>query len=205
MEDHWLYLITAAAAYLIGSLNGSLLASRLLLRDDIRKHGSGNAGATNVLRTYGTKWTLAVLLWDVGRGVLAMWLGRLLLPETGYGMLLAGFFVIIGHVFPLYFGFRGGKGVITACAVMFALDWQVASVALGLFVLIVILTRYVSLGSICAVTTLPVLGLLFDGRDWSAVGTYAAVAALVIFLHKDNIKRLLTGTENKFSVRKNSS
>lgn len=204
MNDIIAYIVIAAAAYLIGSLNGSLLSSRFIMRDDIRKHGSGNAGATNVLRTYGVKWTLAVLAWDVGRGVLAMWLGRCFLPEPGYGMIAAGLFVIIGHVYPLYFGFRGGKGVLTACAVMFALDWQVASIALALFILLVVCTRYVSLGSICAVFILPFLGVLF-GREWEAVAMYAAVAALSIFLHRENIKRLLNGTENRFSYKKGKS
>jgi glycerol-3-phosphate acyltransferase PlsY len=198
MEDWLLIAAVAVSAYLIGSLNGSLLMSRLILRDDIRKHGSGNAGATNVLRTYGKKWTLIVVLWDVGRGVFAMWLGLNLLRETGYGVLIAGFFVIIGHVYPLYFRFKGGKGVITTCAVLYALDWQIASIALGLFIIIVIFTRYVSLGSVIAVFTLPFLGMLF-GRDWEVVVMYATVAVLVAILHKDNIKRLLNGTENKFS------
>jgi glycerol-3-phosphate acyltransferase PlsY len=193
----------AAAAYLIGSLNGSLLTSRFLLRDDIRKHGSGNAGATNVLRTYGVKWTVIVLLWDVGRGVLAMWLGLWLLPG-GHGGLLAGFFIIIGHVFPVYFGFRGGKGVITACVMMFVLDWQIASIALGLFILIILITRLVSLGSICAVFTLPFLGFLL-AREWPAIGMYAAVAVLIIFLHRGNIKRLMNRTERKFSYKKSTS
>jgi glycerol-3-phosphate acyltransferase PlsY len=201
MNNHMMYIIIAAAAYLIGSLNGSLLMSRILLRDDIRKHGSGNAGATNVLRTYGKKWTLAVLAWDVGRGVMAMWLGRFFLPEPGYGMLAAGFFVILGHVYPLYFGFRGGKGVLTTCVVMFALDWKIAAIALSLFILIVICTRYVSLGSICAVIILPVLEILM-GRNWTAAGIYTALAVLVIILHMGNIKRLLNKTESKFSFRR---
>ena len=187
----------AAAAYLLGSLNGSLVTSRLVWRDDIRRHGSGNAGATNVLRTHGAKWTAAVSLWDVGKGVLAVWTGRWLLPDHAYAALLAGFFVIIGHVFPLFFKFKGGKGVITACAVFFTLDWQTAAVALGLFFLILLITRFLSLGSICAVLTLPFLGLLF-GRGPAAVAMYAATALLVVLLHRANIKRIVSGTEHKF-------
>ncbi|MDR0324855.1 MAG: glycerol-3-phosphate 1-O-acyltransferase PlsY [Oscillospiraceae bacterium] len=211
MEQLW-YLVIAAAAYLIGSLNGSLLSSRLFWRDDIRRHGSGNAGATNVLRTHGVKWTAAVSAWDVGKGILAVWVGRWLVPAMRhspealedtlrYAALLAGFFVIAGHVFPLFFKFKGGKGVITACAVFFTLDWQVASLALGLFMLILIFTRFLSLGSVCAVFTLPLLGLLF-GRGWADIAMYAVTAALVIFLHRENIKRLLRGTENKFPRNK---
>lgn len=201
MENLWRILLTTAAAYFIGSLNGSLMMSRFLLRDDIRKHGSGNAGATNVLRTYGIKWTVLVSIWDIGKGILAVLLGVWLLPD-GYGGLIAGFCVIVGHVFPIMFGFKGGKGVFTALAVFLTVDWKTAVIALGLFLLVVILTRYISLGSICAVITLPILGLLFQ-RSWAAVVMYAAVAVLVTFLHRANIKRLLNGTENKFPRNKN--
>ena len=150
MDMILLYGGIAIAAYLIGSLNGSLLSSRLFWRDDIRKYGSGNAGATNVLRTYGVKWTVLVSLWDIGKGVLAVWIGRWILPESAHAALLAGLAVIIGHVLPLFFKFKGGKGVFTSLAVFIAWDWQVASIALGVFLLVVLLTRFVSLGSICA-------------------------------------------------------
>ncbi|MCL2003583.1 MAG: glycerol-3-phosphate 1-O-acyltransferase PlsY [Oscillospiraceae bacterium] len=203
MSLFWIYFLSAAAAYLVGSLNGPLLASRGFLRDDIRKHGSGNAGATNVLRTYGVGWTAAVAVWDLGKGVAAIVLSQQLLPasEARYIMLLAGFFVITGHVFPFFFHFKGGKGVMTACAVMFTLDWQVASIALGLFLLLVVTARFVSLGSVCGVLSLPFLGLWF-GRGLPDVGMYAAVAALIILVHRDNLKRLLKGTENRFSVKR---
>jgi glycerol-3-phosphate acyltransferase PlsY len=194
--------IAALAAYLLGSLNGALLMSGLLLGDDIRKHGSGNAGATNVLRTYGVRYTLPVAVWDVGKGVLAVLLGSRILPEEYYGGLIVGFFVILGHVFPIFFGFRGGKGVFTSCAVLFALDWQTAAVALGLFAVIVVITRYVSLGSVCAMLTLPALGALFC-RGAPVIAMYAATGMLVILLHRANIKRLLAGTESKFSRKKN--
>lgn len=201
MDMILLYGGIAIAAYLIGSLNGSLLSSRLFWRDDIRKYGSGNAGATNVLRTYGVKWTVLVSLWDIGKGVLAVWIGRWILPESAHAALLAGLAVIIGHVLPLFFKFKGGKGVFTSLAVFIAWDWQVASIALGVFLLVVLLTRFVSLGSICAGVTLPFLGLLFD-RGWDFVLTYAAVMLLLIVLHRENIKRLLKGTENKFGYKK---
>jgi len=202
MADFIIYSgIAALAAYLLGSLNGALLMSRFLLGDDIRKHGSGNAGATNVLRTYGVKWSILVSVWDVSKGVLAVLLGSRLIPEEYYGGLIVGFFVILGHVFPIFFGFRGGKGVITSCAVLFALDWQTAAIALGLFMVIVVITRYVSLGSVCAMLTLPALGALFN-RGVPLIMMYAALAVLVILLHRANIKRLFAGTENKFGKKK---
>jgi glycerol-3-phosphate acyltransferase PlsY len=204
-------ILIAASAYLIGSLNGSLLASRAFLRDDIRKHGSGNAGATNVLRTYGVKWTIIVSVWDVGKGVLAVWIGQWLLPQMGFdwntsraAVLLAGFCVITGHVFPVFFRFKGGKGVLTACAVFFTLDLQVASIAFGVFLVFLLLSRYLSLGSIAAVFTLPFLGLLFQ-RGWLTVAVYGAMGILIIILHRANIKRLLSGTENKFPRNKTAA
>ncbi|MDR1692851.1 MAG: glycerol-3-phosphate 1-O-acyltransferase PlsY [Oscillospiraceae bacterium] len=207
MADIWRFLLAAVTAYLVGSLNGSLLLSRAFLRDDIRRHGSGNAGATNVLRTYGVKWTVLVSLWDVGKGVLAVWLGQWILPGYGFSsftrsaVLLAGFCVIAGHVFPVFFGFKGGKGVITACAVFFTLDWQVALISFGVFLLLLLLTRFLSLGSVAAVFTLPILGALF-GREWLEIGMYGAVGVLIIILHRENIKRLLRGTENRFPKNK---
>ena len=128
--------IGAVISYLLGSLNGSLLLSKLILKDDIRRHGSGNAGATNVLRTYGKGWTVLVSLWDMGKGALAVALGwglGLWIGGRDIGMIAAGFCVILGHVFPVFFKFKGGKGVATACAVLFALDWRVAAIALSLF------------------------------------------------------------------------
>jgi glycerol-3-phosphate acyltransferase PlsY len=213
MTDLWIYGAVAAAAYLIGSLNGSLMASRWLMRDDIRNHGSGNAGATNVLRTYGIKWTVAVALWDIGKGVLAVHLASLFAlcrfpsgellednPYAGYVMLAAGFFVIVGHVFPVFFKFKGGKGIFTACGVIFTLSWEVAAIALTLFLLVVLLTRYVSLGSIFGMVSLPVSAFFL--YDWVHVAAYAALTVLIVFLHRGNIKRLVTGTENKIGRKK---
>ncbi|MCL1806898.1 MAG: glycerol-3-phosphate 1-O-acyltransferase PlsY [Oscillospiraceae bacterium] len=211
MDPFWFTIAVAVGAYLLGSLNGSLISSRLFWRDDIRRHGSGNAGATNVLRTYGVKWTIAVALWDIGKGILAILLAAFLFVDGHEGLLAgsltaltAGVFVILGHVFPVFFKFKGGKGVFTSLAVFYTWDWQTASIAFGLFILIVLVTRYVSLGSVCAVITLPILGFVF-GRRWEAVAAYAAVMLLVIFLHRTNIKRLLNGTENKFGLKKKTT
>jgi glycerol-3-phosphate acyltransferase PlsY len=208
MGDFLIYSgIAALAAYLLGSLNGALLMSKALMGDDIRKHGSGNAGATNVLRTYGAKWTVIVSLWDIAKGVLAVLLANHLLPNKYFGGeilaggLIVGFFVAVGHIFPVFFGFKGGKGVLTSCAVFFAIDPVVASISLGFFFIIVVITRYISLGSVCAVAILPALGWLF-GRGVPAIAMYASVGLLIIILHRANIKRLLNGTESKFSKKK---
>ena len=193
----WLFVV-AIIGYLIGSLNGSLLLSKVFFKDDIRRHGSGNAGATNVLRVHGKKWTVLVSAWDMGKGALAVWLGSVLLNDIG--SMIAGLGVILGHVFPLYFGFKGGKGVITACMVMLMLDWQVACIALAFFFALVLWKRYISLGSIVAVVTLPVTSLIL-GRPVENVILCVIVMALITALHRANIKRLLSGTEHKFGEK----
>ncbi|MCL2083491.1 MAG: glycerol-3-phosphate 1-O-acyltransferase PlsY [Oscillospiraceae bacterium] len=211
----WMWLpAIIIMGYLIGSLNGSILLSKVFFKDDIRKHGSGNAGATNVLRVHGKKWTFLVSAWDMGKGALAVLLGRALsghyavmhtaltmgVGERYAGGIAAGIAVILGHVFPVWFGFRGGKGVITACMVMLMLDWKTACIALAFFFALVFWKRYISLGSIAAVITLPVTALLLR-RDLPFLVMCIFVMVLIIFLHKANIKRLLSGTENKFGKK----
>ncbi len=214
----FLLLIGMVGGYLLGGLNGSILLSKVFLKDDIRRHGSGNAGATNVLRSYGKGWTILVSLWDMGKGALAVWLGSFLLGGNlpavsaadsiwdGYSLqriccMASGLGVILGHVFPLFFGFRGGKGVFTALAVMLILDWQTACIALGFFFVTTLLTRYVSLGSMIAVFTLPFTALILKKSGEHMVMSIIVVA-LIVFLHKENIKRLLSGTENRFGEKK---
>lgn len=204
MPDYLYYPIAGLIGYLLGSLNGSLLVSHLIMKDDIRRHGSGNAGATNVLRTYGKGWTVAVSVWDMGKGALAMLCVWLLMNPAGLGEIgrvIAGIAVIIGHVFPVFFGFKGGKGVITACMVMLLLDWQTACIALAFFLTLVIITRYISLGSIVAVTVLPIAMLALN-RPIEKMIASLIILVLVLFLHRANIKRLLNGTENKFGSKK---
>ena len=230
MGDLLLLFLVAVVCYLIGSLNGSLLLSKLILKDDIRKHGSGNAGATNVLRTYGKVWTVAVSVWDMGKAALAMlsiWLVQYIFGGFIWGTfgmwvpsheslnsmlcllsvfevwapVTAGLFVIIGHILPVFFGFKGGKGVITACMVMLLLDWPVACIALAFFFALVFWKRYISLGSMVATAVLPVASLIL-GRDLPQLVFTTLIAVLAVFLHRENIKRLLNGTENKFGAKK---
>jgi len=212
------FVLPPVAGYLIGSLNGSILLSRIFMKDDIRKHGSGNAGATNVLRTYGKGWTVLVSLWDLGKGVLTVCLpiflgwnenpmpGALYSPEQhiidGFPVVplhaLLGLGVILGHVFPLYFGFKGGKGVLTSLAVMLLWDWQTACIALAVFFLVVIGTRYISLGSIAAVLAMVAAALVLQHDLILPV----IVALLILFLHRTNMVRLVKGTEHKLGEKK---
>ena len=198
-------LAAMAAAYALGCVNGSILVSKYIFGDDIRNHGSGNAGLTNFYRTFGTKGVVGVLLSDILKAVIAVLLGGFVfgyffgLPMVG--KLTAGIFVILGHMFPLYFGFKGGKGILSGGTIAIMIDWRVALLALAVFLLVVALTQYVSLGSICAALTFVVcLWLFYHNVCFEVLG--AVPAGLLIFAHRSNIKRLLHGTENKFSLHR---
>lgn len=204
-----IYLIALAwmiASYFIGSINCSVLISRIFFHDDIRKYGSKNAGTTNMNRTYGTKVAVFTLLGDMLKGVIAVLPALLLLGHNvAY---VCAFVCILGHCFPIYFGFKGGKGVATAAAVVLVLDLPSFLVLLIVFVTLVAATRYISLGSIMIALLFPVvlnsLTTLFTGDVPTALMTISSVAlaALLVLRHKGNIKKLLNKTESKFSFRK---
>ncbi len=197
--------IMAAAAYLIGSVNFSIILSKLIAGKDIRESGSGNAGATNMLRTYGKKMGALTLLLDVLKGVVTVWLVKELSDSITFAY-FAGLLVILGHNFPVYFGFKGGKGVATSLGVVFVLDWKVGLIVAVIAILIMALTRYVSLGSICGGALFIIIEFvkaLITG-DISAVRLICTVliGGLLIVRHHANIKRLLNGTENKLGAAK---
>ena len=194
-----IFLPAAIAGYLLGSLNSSMIVGKFY-GIDIRKHGSGNAGTTNTLRTLGKKAALFVLAGDLLKGVLAYLIGFYISGNPMGGM-IGGLAAIIGHNWPLYFGFKGGRGVLTSLSVLLMMDWKIALVLLGVFAIIVALTRYVSLGSIIGAALFPVLSLLL-GRDLVYIIFSAIIAIMIIILHKDNIKRLLSGTESKLGAKK---
>lgn len=192
-------------AYLLGCINGSILISKYLFKDDIRTHGSGNAGLTNFYRTFGTKGVVGVLACDILKAVVAVLLGAFLLGHflelPMIGKLLATTFVLLGHMYPVTFHFRGGKGVLSGISALLLIDWRIALIALGVFFIIVLATRYVSLGSICAAMTFMVcMWLFYHNILFEVMGMIPA--CLLIFAHRSNISRLLHGTENKFSLHK---
>lgn len=197
--DFWRYAIAVIAGYLLGSLNFGIIVSRIATKQDIRTQGSGNAGATNSLRVMGAKLTVLVSLGDILKGVAAALIGGWLAGD--YGLLLGGLFAIVGHVFPVYFGFKGGKGIFTTCAVMFVVDWRVAAIALGLFIVVVALTRYVSLGSILAACTLPFSSWAFGRVEPLYMGTMILLAVGIAALHRKNITRLIKGEESKLGAK----
>ena len=194
--------LTLLVSYLLGCFNGSVMTSHFIIRDDVRQHGSGNAGLTNFYRTYGARYALCVIICDMGKTVLACLIGGYLMHwvvgDWTLGLLIAGIGCELGHMFPVFFGLRGGKGILSGGVLVLLLDWRVALIAWGLFAVLWLTTRYVSLGSVAATASMPVSVFLLMGHNWLYTVLSAAVAALVIWCHRGNIQRLLTGTEKKF-------
>lgn len=200
-------ILCGVIAYFLGSLNFAIIISKYKFHDDIRNYGSGNGGTTNMMRTYGKKAAIFTLLGDAMKAIVAVLLGKLIAGEAG--AYLAGFFCILGHTFPIYYGFKGGKGVMTTAAMLLFLEPLVFLILFIIFVCIVAGTRYVSLGSIMSLFIFPMLlnrlyPFTHGGAQPGAVVTIVSIliALLVIFLHRSNIKRLWEGTENKFSFKK---
>ena len=194
--------LTLLVSYLLGCFNGSVMTSHFIIRDDVRQHGSGNAGLTNFYRTYGARYALCVIICDMGKTVLACLIGGYLMHwvagDWTLGLLIAGIGCELGHMFPVFFGLRGGKGILSGGVLVLLLDWRVALIAWGLFAVLWLTTRYVSLGSVAATASMPVSVFFLLGHNWLYTVLSAAIAALVIWCHRGNIQRLLSGTEKKF-------
>ena len=200
-------LLTAAGAYLLGCFNGAVIVSQYILRDDVRTHGSGNAGLTNFYRTFGGPLTAVVVACDVVKAVLAVLLGLWLVGwPMGWITLSkywAGLWCLLGHMFPCMFRFRGGKGILSGGAIALMIDWRVAVVVWGGFLILSVLTRYVSLGSCWAGASFPVVSW-FVYRSVPILLLAIACGGLILWQHRGNIRRLLSGTESKFHLRKKS-
>ena len=207
-------LLAAVAAYLIGSINFAIIITRLFAKKDIRDYGSGNAGMTNVLRTLGKGPAVLVTLGDFCKGVAAVLVGRLILHLLGggipfYGDYFLGLFAMLGHCFPIFYGFRGGKGILVSAGVILVLNWRVLLIILAVFLIVVAFTRAVSLGSISAAAAYPVSTLIVDllrkaPHPFLNALSALVIGGLVIFMHRSNIRRLLNGTENKLGQKKKS-
>jgi len=197
----------ATLCYIPGGVNGAIVASHLFYGDDVRKYGSGNAGLTNFYRIYGAKYAWCVILVDMGKAAVAVALGTWIFGPEGaiFGKYFAGFFCIVGHMFPFLYRFKGGKGILCSGMTLILLDWRVALAGWGLFAFMWLATKYVSLGSVCAAVSLPVMTwVVYRGEeDFPAIFALSLLMALlVLWAHRENIKRLLTGTENKFEWHK---
>ncbi len=198
----WLAVVVIVlTGYLLGNLNGSVMIS-MMQKDDVRNHGSGNGGLTNFVRNFGYGKALGVIAVDLGKAVLACLVGRLILENAGYGVegaMLGGVAVSLGHDFPVLFGFRGGKGILSGLGIAAAVDYRCALLIIAVFVLTVVLTRYVSLGSILAAASLGIFfGVMYPDHPWVMAGGIF-MAVLAIFMHRGNIQRLVKGTERKQS------
>ena len=187
--------------YLIGSVNPAIIISKLM-GTDIRKHGSGNAGATNTYRTLGAVPAFGVLFFDILKGVIAVLLARLLFPNTFGADICAGFGAILGHNFPLYFKFKGGKGVLTSFAVALVLQPWSALMALAIGIAVIAATKYVSLGSMVGAVVLPIATVFFSRGNIMLLAFMTLLALLVIIRHNQNIERLMAGKERKFGEKK---
>ncbi len=186
--------------YFLGNINFGIIISKLFHGEDIREYGSGNAGMTNMLRTYGKRDAAITLIGDALKAVVAVILGRILFGISGG--YVAGLTCILGHAFPCYYKFKGGKGVVVTAATIAVIDWRIFLVLLGIFILVVAFSKYISLGSVCGMLVFPLLVQVWDRGLSINVLLSCLISALVIFLHRGNIKRIYNGTESKLSLSK---
>lgn len=209
------YIIIAVIAYLIGSINFSIILSKRMAGFDIREKGSGNAGTTNMLRAVGKKAAVITLICDILKGVVSILIAVLagkIVKNLDNALLvqLAGIFVIIGHTFPVFFKFKGGKGIATSLGVLLMINWQIGLICLIFALVLMALTKMVSVGSIAAAILFPILVAFIDqnyivptsNSNWSYLVFSIIVSLLVIFNHRANVQRILNGTENRLSFKK---
>ncbi len=185
-------------AYLIGSISSAVIVTRVFEKKDVRSMGSGNAGATNVTRVFGWGAGIATFVLDIIKTIVAMLLGRLIGGEVGY--MAAGTACLVGHCFPLWFGFRGGKGITVGATIGFMLSPWMFLMLLAVFAVVVAITRRVSAASICCAVAFPITEYIVGEREPYRLALGVFIMVLVIFMHRANIKRLINGTEPKFKA-----
>lgn len=215
------YILIAVIAYLLGSLNFSIILSEVVKKKDIRKSGSGNAGATNMLRTYGKKAAVGTMIGDILKVALGIIIAFAILDvpmkyifsnpadaaEIQRVMLykeFAGLFCVLGHIFPLYFKFKGGKGVAACTGMVIIVDWRIALILFVIFIGVILISKWISLGSIVIALLYPVLIFAFY-KNFILAAVALLFTAIVIVAHRENIKRLAKGTENKISIKNKKS
>lgn len=198
------YIIIIIIAYLLGNISTSYIVAKRLAGVDIRTQGSGNAGSTNVLRTLGKKAGALTFGGDLLKGIIAVLIAKLIANFTGIDAVTAGYIAVVGvvcgHNWPVFLGFRGGKGVATSFGAMIAIHPTIALTCFGIFLLIVVVTKYVSLGSVLGIAISPVIMILLNNKKGVLVTLF--LAALVTYTHRANIKRLLNGSERKIGQKK---
>ena len=216
MKEFLCILFTVVFSYLFGSINSAITVCKIWKKKDIRDYGSNNAGLTNVLRVFGKGPALATLLCDLAKGVIAVVICRIVVKRIagvvffdnklfiGY---VAGLAVMLGHIFPIFYGFHGGKGVLLTATTLLAIDPLTCLFSVMVFAVVLALTKYVSVGSICAAVAYPIFTIVTQSmRDiqghWINAGMALIFTVLIIWMHRSNIRRLMNGTENKFGSKK---
>ena len=207
-----LFIVVALIAYAIGSVNFSVILSKKMAGFDVREKGSGNAGSTNMLRSVGKGAAALTLVCDILKGAVAIFIAIILgnifnVENKAILVQIAGIAVVLGHTFPIFFGFKGGKGVATSLGILLMSNWQIGLICLVFAIVLMVLTKMVSLGSCAAAVLFPILTLFIQQNYIVSEGNsyfiYSIVlAVIVLFNHRENIKRILNGTENKISFKK---
>lgn len=208
-------VIVAIISYLLGSCNFGVIISKSLKKEDIRESGSGNAGTTNMMRTYGKTLGILTIIGDIAKVFVAIWLAFKIMSVEETKMIFdrisdnpqyvlksfAGLFAVAGHIFPCFFKFKGGKGVATSGGMVIMIDWRIALILFAIFVLTILITRYVSLGSIIMAVLYPVfMGIFY--KDLGLVIISLVFTVIVVTAHRENIKKLINHTENKIGSKK---
>lgn len=201
------YILVIIISYLLGSISFSIIFSKKFAGFDLREKGSGNAGTTNVLRTVGKGAALLTLLCDALKGVVSILIAILISKiwknvDSEILKYIAGFFAIFGHTFPVFFEFRGGKGVATALGVLLTLNWKIGLICLIFALIIIAFTKIVSIGSMLAAVLYPILTIFMGETKFWCVIISLLITVLVVFNHRENLKRIKNGTENKLSFKK---
>ena len=204
----FLVMLVSIIGYLLGNLNGAVVVSKLLAKEDVRKKGSGNAGLTNYIRNYGAGSSVLVILVDVLKAVLACLIGGWLLGGYGYyeeGVALGALAVILGHDFPVLLDFKGGKGILSGVTVALMMDWRIGLFVFGIFLVAYLLTGYVSLGSVLSAGSFGFIYAFFHWGSWFPILVGLFLSFLIVWMHRANIQRLLKGEERKTNLFKGKS
>ena len=199
-----LYILAAVCGYFIAGMNPAIVLSKAIYHKDIRECGSGNPGFTNFKRTFGNQWAWWVLLLDLSKAAVVVGLFAWLLSRQGVdfqlGAAYTGMFCMLGHVFPIQFKFKGGKGFLVCLSTMYVIDWRVGMIATGIMVVLLLITKYMSLSTTIAMLLCPILLVLF-GASTPVVLMASFCTVFMAVRHKENFKRLIKGTESKFSLK----
>ncbi len=200
-----IFILAAVISYLVAGINPAIAMSKLIYHEDIREKGSGNAGFTNFRRVYGNKWAWWVLTFDLFKGaVLAVIFGfafRSVFGDFDLGAAYAGTFALLGHAFPVWYGFKGGKGFLTYLAVIFVIDWRAGLISVAVMMILLFTSHYMSLSTVIALLTAPIT-LWISGARLSVILMCLGCVLYIAVRHKENFERLIHGTENKFYLKK---